>query len=98
MKVLNGRGASDGIVMGRLKIIRHRVHDKAENVKSSDPEKEMNRLDCALIAMGEEFDKLLAELGYVREGEYYRVVKETYGTLYLLDLRYNKIKVIQKWN
>lgn len=28
----------------------------------------------------------------------YRVVKETYGTLYLLDLRYNKIKVIQKWN
>ncbi|MBR5252407.1 MAG: phosphoenolpyruvate--protein phosphotransferase [Clostridia bacterium] len=58
MKVLNGRGASDGIVMGRLKIIRHRVHDKTENGKSSDPEVEMNRLDCALIATGEEFDRL----------------------------------------
>lgn len=28
----------------------------------------------------------------------YRAVKDTYGTLYLLDLRYGKIKVIQKWN
>lgn len=28
----------------------------------------------------------------------YRVIKSTYGVLYLLDLRYNKVKVIQKWN
>ena len=28
----------------------------------------------------------------------YRVVKNTYAALYLLDLRYKKIKVIHKWN
>ena len=28
----------------------------------------------------------------------YRLIKSTYGVLYLLDLRYNKVKAIQKWN
>lgn len=58
MKILNGRGASDGIVMGKLKIIRHRIHNKNEQGKSSEPEVEMNRLESALLATGEAFDKL----------------------------------------
>ena len=35
--------------------------------------------------IGEEFDKLLAELGYVREGEYYRVVKPNDDTVAMVS-------------
>ena len=28
----------------------------------------------------------------------YMLIKNTYATMYLLDLRYKKIKVIRKWN
>ncbi len=30
--------------------------------------------------------------------ENYRLLKDTHAALYLLDLRYNKVKVVHKWN
>ncbi len=58
MKVLSGRGASDGIVMGRLKIIRHKSMGISESKFSGDPETENSRLDDALREVEEEFDRL----------------------------------------
>lgn len=67
MKVLNGRGASDGIVMGKLKIIR-RGGSQASDVRTVvDTEDELSKLEDALADVTAEFDRLyenaLARLG-----------------------------------
>ena len=68
MKVLSGRGASDGIVMGKLKIIRHRSRGGSDTGFSGDPEIEITRLDEALIIARDELDKLY-ENALARVGE-----------------------------
>ena len=68
MKVLSGRGASDGIVMGKLKIIRHRSRGGSDTGFSGDPETEITRLDEALIIARDELDKLY-ENALARVGE-----------------------------
>lgn len=44
-----------------------------------------NKVIAAADALGEKFDRWLASLGYMREGEYYRVGKERYGTVVLVS-------------
>lgn len=68
MKILNGRGASGGIVMGRLKIIRHRSAAAEETGQSTEPEHEISRLENAISETGSAFDKLY-ENALARVGE-----------------------------
>lgn len=44
-----------------------------------------NKVVAAADALAEGFDKWLSELGYMREGDYYRVGKVRYGTIVLVS-------------
>ncbi len=68
MEIISGKGTSDGVVMGKVRVLRRASQSPSLRKAQSTPDEEKERAEKALLSVGEELDSLY-ESALARVGE-----------------------------